>query len=128
VCYHRLDEEARSLGYYQEAQRVWPVNLDVISWLGAFHVRNEVSSFQWCFLQCCCGGGGGSTWHVQVMFAVEHHAWKQSLSLKHATLMHTVLHGSGYAYHPCLVGVMTPSCYSADARHTHVLSCLPAGV
>jgi hypothetical protein len=21
---------------------VWPVNLDVISWLGAFHVRNEV--------------------------------------------------------------------------------------
>jgi hypothetical protein len=26
----------------QDAHRVWPVNLDVISWLGAFHVRNEV--------------------------------------------------------------------------------------
>eukprot|EP00882_Tetradesmus_deserticola_P022310 GHRQ01024211.1.p2 GENE.GHRQ01024211.1~~GHRQ01024211.1.p2 ORF type:complete len:123 (-),score=25.01 GHRQ01024211.1:28-396(-) len=38
----RLDEEARSLGYYQDAHRAWPVNLDVISWLGAFHVRNEV--------------------------------------------------------------------------------------
>lgn len=39
----RLEEEARSLSYYQEAHRAWPVNLDVISWLGAFHVRNEVS-------------------------------------------------------------------------------------
>jgi intraflagellar transport protein 88 len=38
----RLEEEARSLGYYQDAHRVWPVNLDVISWLGAFHVRSEV--------------------------------------------------------------------------------------
>jgi hypothetical protein len=43
----RLDEEARSLGYYQEAHRVWPVNLDVISWLGAFHVRNEVRVLLW---------------------------------------------------------------------------------
>lgn len=41
-CPCRLDEEARSLGYFQEAHRVWPVNLDVISWLGALHVRNEV--------------------------------------------------------------------------------------
>lgn len=38
----RLEEEAKSLGYYQDAHRVWPVNLDVISWLGAFHVRSEV--------------------------------------------------------------------------------------
>jgi hypothetical protein len=35
----RLGEEARSLAYYQDAHRVWPVNLDVISWLGAYHVR-----------------------------------------------------------------------------------------
>lgn len=42
----RLDEEPRSLGYYQEAHRVWPVNLDVISWLGAFHVRNEVRVYE----------------------------------------------------------------------------------
>ncbi|KIZ02527.1 putative Intraflagellar transport protein [Monoraphidium neglectum] len=37
-----LGEEARSLAYYQDAHRVWPVNLDVISWLGAYHVRTEV--------------------------------------------------------------------------------------
>lgn len=49
----RLDEEARSLGYYQEAHRVWPVNLDVVSWLGAFHVRNEV-----CALPISCKGTG----------------------------------------------------------------------
>jgi hypothetical protein len=39
TCTLRLEEEARSLSYYAEAHRVWPVNLDVISWLGAFHVR-----------------------------------------------------------------------------------------
>lgn len=38
-----MGEEARSLSYYQDAHRVWPVNLDVISWLGAFHVRNGES-------------------------------------------------------------------------------------
>jgi intraflagellar transport protein 88 len=43
VC--RLEEEAKSLSYYLEAHRAWPVNLDVISWLGAFHVRNEVGQF-----------------------------------------------------------------------------------
>ncbi|KAF8060003.1 Ift88 [Scenedesmus sp. PABB004] len=42
AIYHRLEEEARSLGYYSDAQRVWPANLDVISWLGAYHVRGEV--------------------------------------------------------------------------------------
>jgi len=26
----------------QESHRVFPVSMDVISWLGAFHVRNEV--------------------------------------------------------------------------------------
>lgn len=35
----RQGDEAHSLGYYAEAHRVWPVNLDVISWLGAYHVR-----------------------------------------------------------------------------------------
>ena len=38
----RFDEEAKALHYYSEAHRLYPVNLDVISWLGAFHVRNEV--------------------------------------------------------------------------------------
>lgn len=38
----RLDDEARALHYYQEAHRAFPANMDVISWLGAFHVRNEV--------------------------------------------------------------------------------------
>lgn len=38
----RLDDEARALHYYSEAHRLWPVDLDVISWLGAHHVRGEV--------------------------------------------------------------------------------------
>lgn len=42
LCFDRMDDEARSLHYYQEAYRAFPGNMDVISWLGAFHVRNEV--------------------------------------------------------------------------------------
>ena len=37
---HTIDE-AKALHYYQEAHRVYPVSMNVISWLGAFHVRNE---------------------------------------------------------------------------------------
>ncbi|KAF5826309.1 hypothetical protein DUNSADRAFT_3650, partial [Dunaliella salina] len=33
---------ARSAQGHKEAHRVYPVSMDVISWLGAFHVRNEV--------------------------------------------------------------------------------------
>lgn len=39
---HRFEDEAKALHYYQESHRVFPVNMDVISWLGAFHVKNEV--------------------------------------------------------------------------------------
>jgi intraflagellar transport protein 88 len=42
AIYAKMDEEAKSLHYYQESHRVYPVNMDVISWLGAFHVKNEV--------------------------------------------------------------------------------------
>jgi hypothetical protein len=38
----RLDDEARALHCYSEAHRLWPVDLDVISWLGAYHVRGEM--------------------------------------------------------------------------------------
>jgi hypothetical protein len=44
----RLDDEARALHYYSEAHRLWPADLDVISWLGAYHVRNEVRGPSWC--------------------------------------------------------------------------------
>eukprot|EP00955_Chlamydomonas_euryale_P063704 358751-Chlamydomonas_euryale.AAC.7 len=33
---------AQALHFYQESHRVFPVNMDVISWLGAYHVKNEV--------------------------------------------------------------------------------------
>ena len=38
----RLDDEAEALRCYQDAHRMFPANMDVISWLGAFHVKNEV--------------------------------------------------------------------------------------
>lgn len=37
-----MDDEARALHCYSEAHRLWPVDLDVISWLGAYHVRGEM--------------------------------------------------------------------------------------
>ena len=40
----RLDDEAEALRYHQESHRVYPVDMEVISWLGAFHVKNEVRS------------------------------------------------------------------------------------
>ena len=40
----RLDDEAEALRYHQESHRVYPVDMEVISWLGAFHVKNEVQS------------------------------------------------------------------------------------
>ena len=38
----RLGDEAEALRCYQDAHRMFPANMDVISWLGAFHVKNEV--------------------------------------------------------------------------------------
>ena len=38
----RTDDEARAVHCYTESHRVFPVDLGVISWLGAFHVRNEM--------------------------------------------------------------------------------------
>lgn len=38
----RKDDEARAVHCYTEAHRIYPVDLPVISWLGAFHVRNEM--------------------------------------------------------------------------------------
>ena len=38
----KFGDEAKALHYYSEAHNVFPVNMDVISWLGAFHVKNEV--------------------------------------------------------------------------------------
>ena len=40
----RLEDEAEALRYHQESHRVYPVDMEVISWLGAFHVKNEVRS------------------------------------------------------------------------------------
>ena len=40
----RLDDAAEAPRYHQESHRVYPVDMEVISWLGAFHVKNEVRS------------------------------------------------------------------------------------
>lgn len=42
----RLGDEAEALRCYQDAHRMFPANMDVISWLGAFHVKNEVQTAQ----------------------------------------------------------------------------------
>ena len=40
-----MGDEAEALRCYQDAHRMFPANMDVISWLGAFHVKNEASRF-----------------------------------------------------------------------------------
>ena len=39
----RLGDEAEAIRCYQDAHRMYPADMDVISWLGAFHVKNEVA-------------------------------------------------------------------------------------
>ena len=41
---YRLGDEAEAVRCYQDAHRMFPANMYVISWLGAFHVKNEVST------------------------------------------------------------------------------------
>ena len=41
---YRLGDEAEAVRCYQDAHRMFPANMDVISWLGAFHVKNQVST------------------------------------------------------------------------------------
>lgn len=36
-----MEDETRALHYYQEAYQLYPVNLDVICWLGTFFVKYE---------------------------------------------------------------------------------------
>ena len=47
ICqiYVRLGDEAEAVRCYQDAHRMFPANMDVISWLGAFHVKNEVQAY-----------------------------------------------------------------------------------
>jgi len=42
AIWSKAGDEAKALHSYTEAHRVYPVNMDVISWLGAFHVQSEV--------------------------------------------------------------------------------------
>lgn len=37
-----LEDEAKALHYFSESYRVYPVNMEIISWLGAFYVKNEI--------------------------------------------------------------------------------------
>lgn len=38
----KLDDEPKAVHYYCESHRVYPTNMDIISWLGAFYVKSEV--------------------------------------------------------------------------------------
>ena len=40
--FSRLNDEAKAVHYYTEAHKLYPADLDVASWLGAFHVRWEM--------------------------------------------------------------------------------------
>jgi tetratricopeptide (TPR) repeat protein len=40
--YLKDDDEAQAFHYHQESYRYFPVNMNVISWLGAYFVKNEV--------------------------------------------------------------------------------------
>ncbi|XP_024356907.1 uncharacterized protein [Physcomitrium patens] len=38
----KCDDEPKALYYYSESHRVYPANMDITSWLGAYYVKNEV--------------------------------------------------------------------------------------
>lgn len=38
----KCDDEPKALHYYSESHRVYPANMDITSWLGAYYVKNEV--------------------------------------------------------------------------------------
>merc|ERR1719313_1716054 len=40
--YLKEDDEAQAFHYHQESYRYFPVNMNVISWLGAYFVKNEM--------------------------------------------------------------------------------------
>ena len=40
--YSREEDEAQAFHYHLEAYRYFPVNMEVISWLGAYFVKNEL--------------------------------------------------------------------------------------
>ena len=40
--YLKEEDEAQAFHYHQEAYRLYPVNMNVISWLGAYFVKNEM--------------------------------------------------------------------------------------
>lgn len=43
LCHARgEEEEARAVHYFAESYLLFPADIDVISWLGAYHVKNEV--------------------------------------------------------------------------------------
>jgi intraflagellar transport protein 88 len=40
--YERLEDENQACHWYSEAHRLFPVNLNVISWLGVWYVKREM--------------------------------------------------------------------------------------
>ena len=47
--YHEEGEEGQALHHFQESDRVNPYNLEVISWLGLWHARQEQVRLPFCF-------------------------------------------------------------------------------
>ncbi|KAJ7522506.1 hypothetical protein O6H91_18G014900 [Diphasiastrum complanatum] len=40
--YSICNDEAKALHFYNESHRTYPVNIDIVSWLGFYYVKNEV--------------------------------------------------------------------------------------
>lgn len=40
--YQKMGDDAQSLAYYQDAHRVYPADMNVISWLGAYYVQSDL--------------------------------------------------------------------------------------
>ena len=57
MCF-RLGDEAEAVRCYQDAHRMYPANMDVILWLGAFHVKNEVTL-------CCSHTQSLTVWSIR---------------------------------------------------------------
>ena len=42
AVYSKDDDETQAYHYHLESYRFYPVDMDVLSWLGAYHVKNEM--------------------------------------------------------------------------------------
>ena len=42
MVYAKLGDDSKAMHYYMESHRVYPANLDVLTWLGAQHAKKDL--------------------------------------------------------------------------------------